>query len=65
VKNIAIGVLIKRVTKHGVNAKELMPSIVALRSLAVKQPGYVKMATNGYVAPKRGPMEQLVLFVIL
>lgn len=38
---MAIGVLIKRVTKRGVNAKELMPLIVELRSLAVKQPGYI------------------------
>ena len=42
---MAIGVLIKRVTKHGVNAKELMPLIVELRSLAVRQPGYISGET--------------------
>ncbi len=42
---MAIGVLIKRVTKRGVDAKELMPLIVELRSLAVRQPGYISGET--------------------
>jgi len=42
---MAIGVLIKRVTKGGVDAKELMPLIVELRSLAVRQPGYISGET--------------------
>ena len=42
---MAVGVLIKRVTKHGVDAKVLLPLIVELRSLAVKQPGYISGET--------------------
>ena len=42
---MAIGVLIKRVTKPGSDAKELMPLIVELRSLAVRQPGYISGET--------------------
>ncbi len=42
---MAIGVLIKRVTKPGVDARELMPLIVELRSLAVRQPGYISGET--------------------
>ena len=38
---MAIGVLIKRVTKHGENAKVLLPHIIELRALAVRQPGYI------------------------
>ena len=42
---MAIGVLIKRVTKHSVDAKVLMPLIVELRSIAVKHPGYISGET--------------------
>jgi heme-degrading monooxygenase HmoA len=42
---MAIGVLIRRVTKHGVDAKVLLPLIVELRSLAVRQPGYISGET--------------------
>ena len=42
---MAIGVLIKRVTKNGVNAKVLLPHIVELRSLGVRQPGYISGET--------------------
>ena len=42
---MAIGVLIKRVTKHGDNAKVLLPHIIELRALAVKQPGYISGET--------------------
>ena len=42
---MAVGVLIKRVTKHGVDAKVLLPLIVELRSLAVRQPGYISGET--------------------
>ena len=42
---MAIGVLIKRVTKHGENAKVLLPHIIELRSLGVKQPGYISGET--------------------
>ena len=42
---MAIGVLIKRVTKHGVDAKVLLPLIVELRSLAVRQSGYISGET--------------------
>ena len=44
-EGIAIGVLIKRVTKHGENAKVLLPHIIELRSLAVRQPGYISGET--------------------
>ena len=42
---MAIEVLIRRVTKPGVNAKALLPHIVELRSHAVKQPGYISGET--------------------
>ena len=42
---MAIGVVIKRVTKPGVNAKVLLPHIVELRALAVRQPGYISGET--------------------
>jgi heme-degrading monooxygenase HmoA len=42
---MAIGVLIKRVTKHGDNAKVLLPHIIELRPLGVRQPGYISGET--------------------
>jgi heme-degrading monooxygenase HmoA len=42
---MAIGVLIKRVTKPGVDAKVLLPHILELRALAVRQPGYISGET--------------------
>jgi heme-degrading monooxygenase HmoA len=42
---MAIGVLIKRVAKHGVDAKVLLPHIIELRALAVRQPGYISGET--------------------
>jgi heme-degrading monooxygenase HmoA len=42
---MAIGVLIKRTTRPGINAKALLPFIVELRSHAVKQPGYISGET--------------------
>lgn len=42
---MAIGVLIRRVTKNGVNAKVLLPHIVELRALGVRQPGYISGET--------------------
>ena len=42
---MAIGVLIRRVTKKGVDAKVLLPHIIELRALAVKQPGYISGET--------------------
>ena len=42
---MAIGVLVKRVTKHGEDAKVLLPHIIELRSLAVRQPGYISGET--------------------
>jgi heme-degrading monooxygenase HmoA len=42
---MAIGVLIKRVTSHGEDAKVLLPHIVELRALAVRQPGYISGET--------------------
>ena len=42
---MAIGVLIKRVTKKGDNAKVLLPHIIELRALAVRQPGYISGET--------------------
>jgi hypothetical protein len=38
-RDMAIGVLIKRVTKPGVDAKVLLPHIIELRALGVRQPG--------------------------
>ena len=42
---MAIGVLIKRETRNGEDAKVLLPYIVELRSLAVRQPGYISGET--------------------
>jgi heme-degrading monooxygenase HmoA len=42
---MVIGVVIKRVAKHGENAKILLPHIVELRALAVRQPGYISGET--------------------
>ena len=42
---MAIGVLIKRVTKHGVDARVLLPHIIELRALGVRQPGYISGET--------------------
>ena len=42
---MAIGVLIKRVTRHGEDAKVLLPHIIELRALAVRQPGYISGET--------------------
>jgi heme-degrading monooxygenase HmoA len=42
---MAIGVLIKRVTRHGEDAKILLPHIVELRALGVRQPGYISGET--------------------
>ena len=42
---MAIGVLIKRVISHGENAKVLLPLIIELRALAVRQPGYISGET--------------------
>ena len=42
---MAIGVLIKRVTSHGEDAKVLLPHIVELRALAVRQQGYISGET--------------------
>ena len=42
---MAIGVLIKRETKPGENAKSLLPHIIELRALAVRQPGYISGET--------------------
>ena len=42
---MAIGVLIKHKTKDGVNAKVLLPHIIELRALAVRQPGYISGET--------------------
>ena len=42
---MAVGILIRRVTKQGINAKVLLPHIVELRALAVRQPGYISGET--------------------
>jgi hypothetical protein len=42
---MAIGVLIKRVTKKGVDARILLPHIIELRALGVRQPGYISGET--------------------
>ena len=36
---MAIGVVIKRLTQNGEDARVLLPHIVELRALAVRQPG--------------------------
>ena len=42
---MAIGVLIRRITKDGVNAKILHPDLVEIWSLSVRQPGYISGET--------------------
>ena len=42
---MAIGVIIKRETKQGTDAKVLLPHIIELRALAVRQPGYISGET--------------------
>ena len=42
---MAIGVVIKRITKHGIDAKVIFPHIIELRALAVRQPGYISGET--------------------
>ncbi len=42
---MAVGILIKRLTRQGVDAKVLLPHIVELRALAVRQPGYISGET--------------------
>jgi heme-degrading monooxygenase HmoA len=42
---MAIGVLIRHVAKDGVDAKTLLPHIIELRALAVRQPGYISGET--------------------
>ena len=42
---MAIGVLIRRITKDGINAKVLHPDLVEIRSLSVRQPGYISGET--------------------
>ena len=42
---MAIGVLIKKITKGGVNAKVLHPDLVEIRSLSVRPPGYISGET--------------------
>ena len=42
---MAIGILIKRVTRNGEDAKVLLPHIVELRALGVRQPGYISGET--------------------
>ena len=42
---MAIGVIIKRETKQGTDAKVLLSHIIELRALAVRQPGYISGET--------------------
>ena len=42
---MAIGVLIKRLTQRGEDAKVLLPQIIELRALGVRQPGYISGET--------------------
>jgi heme-degrading monooxygenase HmoA len=42
---MAIGVIIRRLVKEGTDAKVLFPHIVEIRSLAVRQPGYISGET--------------------
>ena len=42
---MAIGVVIKRATKPGVDIKVLLPHIIELRAHAVRQPGYISGET--------------------
>ena len=38
---MATGILIKRITRHGEDAKVILPHIIELRALAVRHPGYI------------------------
>ena len=42
---MAIGIVIKRVTKPVVDANVLLPRIIELRALVVRQPGYISGET--------------------
>ena len=42
---MATGILIKRVIRQGGDAKVLLPHIIELRALAVRQPGYISGET--------------------
>ena len=42
---MAIGIIIRRETRQGVDAKVLLPQILELRALAVRQPGYISGET--------------------
>ena len=42
---MAIGVLIRRVARHGEDAKVLLPHIIELRAIGVRQPGYISGET--------------------
>lgn len=42
---MAIGVLIKRIVKDGMDAKTLLPYVVDLRAIAVRQDGYISGET--------------------
>jgi len=42
---MAIGILIQRITRNGEDAKVLLPHIIELRALGVKQPGYISGET--------------------
>ena len=42
---MAVKVIIKRRVKQGQQAKELVPLLLQLRSLAIKQPGYISSET--------------------
>lgn len=42
---MAIGVVIKRVAKPGADAEILLPPIIELRALAIRQPGYISGET--------------------
>ena len=42
---MAIGVLISRVTRNGEDAKVLLPHIIELRAIGVRQPGYISGET--------------------
>ena len=42
---MAIGALIKHITKDRVDSKVLLPHIIEIRALAVRQPGYISGET--------------------
>jgi len=44
-RKMAIGVLIKRIVKDGMDAKTLLPYVVDLRAIAVRQDGYISGET--------------------